>query len=337
MIKGSETTSKNTSSSPKSYSTTSVRKTEAGKATKAVKEASKKKKSKKEKKDKKRHLKVYIMKGDIQQRIDDFLKWGYDVNVSTTQRTTIIAIKTPDKDITIFYTGQIITYKEMHLQRECKREFKKNEHLIEDTEEKENYYNFSPTLKEVAKDSGSIYELENVSEVDITKAYYRSARNLGYISEEFFQKCMKIPKDQRLRLIGSIATRKTVKTYKSKDFLENGNSTEPYSTFIKEDKKLRLAWRNIVINVDNAMSDVMTHLKDDFIFYWVDGIFFHNDGMNAFKVRQIFKKHGFETTFEEHERVEVINKWGCLQIQVHKGNTYKPFNVPMNKQKAYQF
>jgi hypothetical protein len=296
-----------------------------------------KKAAKKKKKKKRPHLKVYIMRGNIKSKIDDFLRWGYDVNVGSTNRTTTISVKTPDKDITVFYTGQIVTYKEMHLQRECKREFKSNEHLIEETTEEENYYNFSPSLKDVAKDSGSIYELKNVSEIDITKAYYYSARNLGYISEEFFQKCMVLPKEQRLRLIGSIATRKTVKTFTVESYKKNGKSDEPDDMFIKQDKKLRLAWKNIVINVDKAMSDVMTYLKKDFIFYWVDGIYFYNDGMNKFKVDQIFKKHGFDSTFENHEKVQVVNKFGCLEIQIHKGDTYKPFTVPMSKQKAYQF
>ena len=60
-------------------------------------------------------------------------------------------------------------------------------------------------------------EFPHILEMDMTKAYYKMARNLDYISEEIYQICLKVPKHIRLRLIGSIATHKVVEKYENKE------------------------------------------------------------------------------------------------------------------------
>lgn len=289
-------------------------------------------------KPKRPNKKIYYTSTNLKYKIERFVKAGYNVTLTETRRTQYISVKLHDKpyDLTIFKTDEIIKFEEMNLQRACKKEFKSNEDKIKEMTEEEaecKYNSFSSSLKDVYKDSGSMYSYDDISEIDLTKAYYYASLHLGYISREFFDRCMEIPKQQRLRLIGSIATRKTIWTY------EAGN-TEPVKVHVKEDKKLRLAWDNIVRYVDKAMNEVERFLGEDFLFYWVDGVYFRDYGHNAKKIQLIFQKYGFESTYEKLHRVDVVNKNGVVELDVYKGENgeiFKPFTVPMYNQKAYKF
>jgi len=114
--------------------------------------------------------------------------------------------------------------------------------------------------------AGEVVTLENVWEADITAAYYRAALNLGFISKELFDTCLKLRKCDRLRLMGSIATRKYNERY------DNG---ELESSEIKKDELLRSAWFKICSYVDMAMKTLKEILGELFLFYWVDGIYFY--------------------------------------------------------------
>lgn len=308
-------------------------KDETAKTTKEIQQ-----KKKRTRKPKRPHYKVHYSSIDIQAKIKEFLEAGYKVVHTKTRKTECLHVPLPDKsyDISIYRTDELISFEEMNLQNACKREFKKNEDKIKPISNYDIKYNsFSPSLKDVYKDSGSMYSYKGISEIDLTKAYYYAAKNLGYISEEFFNKCMQIPKSQRLRLIGSIATRKTIFEYDPTE-----NKKAPVSVKIKQDEKLRLAWDNIVTYVDRAMNEVETYLGKDFLFYWVDGVYFKDHGLNAKKIQLIFKKHGFDSTYEKLHRVDVVNKNGVVELDVYKGENgeiFKPFTVPMYNQKAYKF
>ena len=280
--------------------------------------------------------KTYFSSINLQKKIEEYVSLGYPVVLTETRKTKTIFVQLHDFpfDIQIFKTDEIIRYEEMNLQMQCKREFKKNVDNIKPINPNELKYNsFSPSLKDVYRDSGSMYSYEGISEIDLSKAYYSAALELGYISKDFYDKCLQVPKSQRLRLIGSIATRKTIWTYEP-------YKKEAVKVHVKEDKKLRMAWDNIVYYVDKAMNKVESYLGKDFLFYWVDGIYFKDRGYNARKIQMIFKEFGFDSTYEKLHRVDVVNKNGIVELDVfkgEKGEIFKPFTVPMYNQRAYKF
>lgn len=291
----------------------------------------------KNKKPKREKVKIHYSDLDVNREIQRYVDLGYEVIHQKTRKTDCIHVIGEKMDLYLYKTDRITSYEEMNLQNKCKKEFTKNIDKIKPINPNELKYNsFSPSLKEVYSDSGSIYEYENICEVDLTKAYYYAALNLGYISKEFFDECLTLPKQHRLRLIGSIATRKTIFSYSPKNEIPH----QPFDVKVKQNEKLREAWDNIVYYVDSAMNEAQNYLGEDFLFYWVDGIYFKDYGLNTKKVQLIFEKYGFDSTYEKLHRVEAVNKNGLIELDVYKGENgevYKPFTVPMYNNKAYNF
>ena len=288
--------------------------------------------SKKTNKKKKGKETVTVNLRDHHSFITDRLKKRkIDFQIERTLRTTMVKFETHLYKHIYIFAEELVSYNDMHLLREVKNEVKKQTQGVNvgELDEDVTYFEFHKTVKDVDIDSGTIYNLDNVCEVDITKAYYYTARKLGYISEDFFKKCLELPKPKRLRLIGSIATKKKVEVW------ENGILTE---YFTKTDEKLRQCWFNIIRHTDNVMKKVKDALDDDFIFYWVDGIYFKDRGYNAQIAKKIFQDNDFAVTYEKLQKIEAVNIEGVLHLAVTKeGGKVKPFAIPKNNIKKYNF
>lgn len=84
--------------------------------------------------------------------------------------------------------------KYLHLFQKIKKEVKKNiegKNLM-DYEQQSLYFQFQSIPLNLGE--GEIHTIENVWEADINKAYYQAAFNLGYISREFYETCIGLPK-----------------------------------------------------------------------------------------------------------------------------------------------
>ena len=105
----------------------------------------------------------------------------------------------------------------MILQRQLKKEIEKNtkdQEISFSKDKKIHFFEFDSSLKYMVETSGDCIDINNVIEMDITKAYYQMAYNLGYLSKKFFEMTLTLPKIIRLRLLGSIATKRIIETYK---------------------------------------------------------------------------------------------------------------------------
>ena len=116
-------------------------------------------------------------------------------------------------------------------------------------------------FKDVQLEDGQVIEFGNVCQYDVNKAYYTTARNLGIISQEYYKKYLALPKHMRLILIGSLATRKTIRNYQGDLVI---------SREVKEDEILRSVFKRIVVDTDKVLLQMSKALKDDFIYYWLD-------------------------------------------------------------------
>lgn len=166
------------------------------------------------------------------------------------------------------YSSKRFSFKELNLFQEIRKEVRfnieeKQLRIPEYTSNDIGYYLFSNKIHEAQKTGREVYT--DVMEFDIRKAYYQAACNLGYISHEFYLKCIELPKTTRLRLIGSIATSKAIYIYK-KGVLQPIPPPE-------EDELLRRAWFNICKYVDECMRTLRQLMGSNFLFYWVDGIY----------------------------------------------------------------
>ena len=249
--------------------------------------------------------------------------------VRRTNRTTQIEVD----EARYIYSELQLQPKHFALMKEVKDEFLAHEKQIRQNEVKSpsglSYNDFSETLRDMDNYSGSMHTIENVVNMDITKAYYYAAKILGYISEEFFKKCMELPKYFRLILIGSVATHKRTFFYKKGELVDEKSETN---------ELLRTAWFNICKYVDNAMTDIKNCIGFHFLFYWVDGIFFTADNGKNIKICNIIMDHyKFDFTIERVKKIEVLNTGNSNTLKVYKGNSIKKFTVPDRETKAYYF
>mgnify|MGYP003131979312 CR=1 FL=1 len=276
--------------------------------------------------------------------VRDFINYLNDCNysfvLSTTTNSSIIVYSDPyDKYKVIFSDGVYMSKKEMILQKKLKKEIEKNTKGIEITfsqEKKIHFFEFDSSLRYMVETSGECIDIPNVLEMDITKAYYQMAYNLGYLSKKFFEITLKLPKHIRLRLLGSIATKRVVEKYK------NGKVVEMK---IIEDHRMRDIWFHICYNVGKVMKECSENIQDFFIFYWVDGIYFQKHPKFAPQydptkqiIQNIFQKNKLKFSINELEKISLQNLNDEIMLKCWKdGKVKSNFSVPHKKVKKYIF
>lgn len=258
-----------------------------------------------------------------------------DFVVKTTSSSTIIEYSDKyGKCKRIFCDGLFMSIKEMILQKKLKKHIKNrnNEKDINYKNQRISYNRFDRSLNYLLETSGDYLEFPNILEMDMTKAYYKMARNLDYISEEIYQICLKVPKHIRLRLIGSIATHKIIEKYENKK-LKNIQITE--------DEELREIWFHICYEVGKVMEECAEAIQDYFIFYWVDGIYFQRDKRFSTKndpsqqiIQNIFQKSNLDFSVNELNKISLQNYNKHLTLKCYKNGKVKShFSVPYKKVK----
>ena len=260
-----------------------------------------------------------------------------DFIVKTTSSSTSIEYTDKyGKCKRIFCDGLFLGIKEMILQKKLKKHIKNRNagKKINYKNQRISYHKFDVSLQNMVKSSGEFVEFPNILEMDITKAYYKMARNLDYISEEIYHICLKLPKHIRLRLIGSIATHKVVEKYENKELKD---------IQIIEDLELRDIWFHICYEVGKVMEECAEAIQDYFIFYWVDGIYFQMDKRFTTKndpsqqiIKNIFQKNKLEFSINKLNKISLQNYKEHLTLKCYKNNEVKShFSVPYKKVKLY--
>lgn len=131
---------------------------------------------------------------------------------------------------------------------------------------------------------------DNVICVDINSAYWVSAFQLGIIDEPTYQKGKKINKIVRLASLGSLAK-------KTETFEFDGEKMVKKS--VERSYETENLWYAICDKVGSLMSKLSKEIGDDFITYWVDGIYFVNTPENFQKITETFKEEGYACKIEQ--------------------------------------
>ncbi len=199
-----------------------------------------------------------------------------------------------------------------------------------------NYFMFSESKRNFKLDTDKNYEIPNVIEADISMAYYKAFYILGFINEDFYLKCKNLDKEDRLILIGSIATVRIV------DYYEKGVRVK---SLPDKNDLFRMAWFKGCSYVDAALITLKERFNelspDIFLFYWVDGIYFRDF--------QVTKNYNWQTIFKEIQELFPF-EWKYVRIKkiicendgkVFKINIVKPsgetkvFNYPKKDVRYY--
>jgi hypothetical protein len=91
--------------------------------------------------------------------------------------------------------------------------------------------------------------------------------------------------------------------------------------------------RNIFLfccyEIGRIMDEISIAIGKDFIFYWVDGIYFKNE-KNKEIIQNILNNYNYKHTFEELNNFEIINKLNYIDINFDRKEKRKKFCVPKN-------
>ncbi len=276
----------------------------------------------------------------VKDFIDYLNKCNYTFVLSTTTNSSIIVYADKyHKYKVVFSDGVYMSKKEMILQRQLKKEIEKNtkgQDISFSKNKKIHFFEFDSSLKYMVETAGDCIDINNILEMDITKAYYQMAFNLGYLSEKFFKMTLTLPKPIRLRLLGSIATKRIVEKW------QNGKVVEMK---IVEDLRMRDIWFEICYNVGKVMKECSNAIQDYFVFYWVDGIYFQkhpkfnneNDPTKQI-IQKIFEKNNLKFSINQLEKISLQNLNNEIMLKCWKDGKIKSnFSVPHKKVKKYIF
>ena len=276
--------------------------------------------------------------------VKDFINYLNACNhtfvLSTTTNSSIIVYSDKYHQYkVIFSDGVYMSKKEMILQRQLKKEIEKNtkdQEISFSKDKKIHFFEFDSSLKYMVETSGDCIDINNVIEMDITKAYYQMAYNLVYLSKKFFEMTLTLPKIIRLRLLGSIATKRIIETYKDGKVIKMK---------IVEDLRMRDIWFEICYNVGKVMKECSEAIQDYFVFYWVDGIYFQrhphfNEQNDPTKqiIQKIFEKNNLKFSINQLEKISLQNYNDEIMLKCWKeGRVKSNFSVPHKKVKKYIF
>ena len=171
--------------------------------------------------------------------------------------------------------------------------------------------------------------IEDVIEIDIDEAYWRTAFLLNVIPEKLYiegsKESKKISKIGRLICLGSLAKKEDRYTFKG-------------SRLIKRETVRSVLTENIWYSICKRVSDLMLEAKkiagNDFVLYWVDGIYIKNSPEIKEKIVAMFKVFDYDIKIKENLSIKYTDDQILITDKIK--NTTRPFFIPkINKRKSY--
>lgn len=131
---------------------------------------------------------------------------------------------------------------------------------------------------------------KDVYNIDIKSAYANALNNYGLLTEKTFNYLSNVDKTDRLAAMGMLAS-----SYDTFKF--DGINREPYedSTFTKDTEIWFLL---AVYEIQKIMIHIMQMIGGDFLFFWVDGVFFTGEHNRA-KIEEFLKEKNYKNSFEQ--------------------------------------
>jgi len=219
------------------------------------------------------------------------------------------------KNSTYFYSSSIIPRRYLYLFQDIKKHVSKRILTKKDIPDISQIKPFYFKFNSMTLEPGECITFDQVAQYDINKAYYTAALNLGYISQEYYDKYINLPKQIRLILIGALATKKIKVLYAA------GEKQEPETI---EDKNLRSVFKHLVVHVDKVLMEVSQALKNDFLFYWVDGVCVKDTKQAHDVIAYYSSKYKLDFSYEKLNFVE-FQQEETLKAIVNTGTKIKEF------------
>lgn len=209
------------------------------------------------------------------------------------------------------YRQGTYTSKELQFIKSVRTHILKNDiHLKEEFQERQLYSDDVHYVKVARVPIGEVFD--KVCEVDIDQAYWETAYQLGIVNDTIYSTGCKgvISKKARLTALGSLAKKTYIYKFKGKKVI--GKEVE-------KDPLLENLWFTICKRVSDVMHSVIDSLGKDFIFYWVDGIYFKHTKKNVQIAMNTFIENGYNAKFKKinqiyfHDTGFVVNDYGEIK------------------------
>ena len=174
---------------------------------------------------------------------------------------------------------------------------------------KMNYAN-SDTLKS--------YQADRVLNIDIKGAYATCLYVNGLITENTYNYLCGLKKDERLPAVGLLAKSHIKYHYSQGKCVK----VEPYRSETSE------LFFFLIQQIDCIMREVKWILGDDFIYYWVDGVFFKDttSQKKVDAVMEYLRSMGYNYSYEMCENFSFQKKNGQCKITLTKEDMHKEWN-----------
>lgn len=189
---------------------------------------------------------------------------------------------------------------------------------------------------DISKDDLSYFEfaakekLENITDeiynIDIKSAYLNVLNNHGLLSVKTYSIGRKLSKRDRLAMVGMLASRKDI-------FEMIGNKT------LSRDKVIAdtCSWFYFCVNRTNEiMADCKKIIGNDFLFFWVDGIFF-TGRENIKPVTDHLRAIGYRYSLDVCNDMIYSEINELKKLRYHKGDEYKELYLPKKNNKIDEF
>jgi hypothetical protein len=159
---------------------------------------------------------------------------------------------------------------------------------------------------------------EEVYNIDLKSAYATILHNDNYITPETFKYLNGLKKLDRLASVGMLAGKKHVFTYDDK-----GKLTDYYKS-VSETENF---FFHCVKRTDDIMNDLKLIAGNDYLFTWVDGIYFKPSSDVLSEMQGLLIANNFPFTIDILKKFTVkVNK--KVTVHFEKQDKVKQFNIP---------
>ena len=263
----------------------------------------------------KREIITCLLTNTFHQTLDRFIKTGIPLEVGLGKYSAYILTKNGN-----------IKYKFI-TKLQSKKTFIGYAKILKDLKRPEISVLLSDLEDNVKESNNVFYAQENYSSldfdnavcIDLNSAYLQALFNLTLITKEtklWIE--TKLTKSERMVAVGMLAKQKEILHF------NEGKIQQDY----KEPSKNRFIFNAVIQEVASIMKQVKLHHLDDFIAYWVDGIYLKNEFI-AYDIVEEFEKAGFPCKIENVTEFKSRFKFNYMEYTYFKDGVFKVLNLPI--------
>lgn len=141
--------------------------------------------------------------------------------------------------------------------------------------------------------------------IDIKAAYPTALKNTGLITDETYNFLMRLKKIQRLKAIGMLASSKFIYEFESGELIST-RKTEP--------NKYKDIYFFASYEIGEILQKCSVLNKNDFLFYWFDGIYLKPNWIYAAEIMNLLKENNYNFSVSWIENFQSKELKNCIKI-----------------------